>query len=80
MNLASSEEGEGSSAVNRLVSFARSNFMALATARQLQKKSLAYFFLPKPPNYDIIESLSVTKVAHPITQSPFSNRSQKNQI
>jgi hypothetical protein len=45
MNLASSQGGEGSSAVNRLVSFARSNFMAIVTARQLQKKSLAYFFL-----------------------------------
>jgi hypothetical protein len=47
MKLASSQGGEGSSAVNRLVSFARSNFMAIVTARQLQKKSLAYFFLAK---------------------------------
>jgi hypothetical protein len=80
MNLASSQGGEGSSAVGRLVSFARSNFMALATARQLKKNLYPTFFLPKPPNYDIIKGLSVTKVARPITQSPLSSRSQKNQI
>jgi hypothetical protein len=80
MNLASSEEGEGSSAVNRLVSFARSNFMAIALHGNFKKNLYPTFSLPKPPNYDIIESLSVTKVARPITESPFSNRSQKNQI
>jgi len=79
MNLASSEGGEGSSAVNRLVSFARSNFMAPLHGN-LKKNLYPTFSLPKPPNYDIIESLSVTKVARPISQSPLSSRSQKNQI
>jgi hypothetical protein len=47
MNFASSQGGESPSAVGRLVSFARSNFMAIGTARQLKKKSLAYFFFAK---------------------------------
>jgi hypothetical protein len=37
MNLASSQGGEGSSAVGRLVSLARSNFMAIALHGNVKK-------------------------------------------
>ncbi|UNU19982.1 hypothetical protein D0A34_14825 [Microcoleus vaginatus PCC 9802] len=36
--------------------------------------------LPKPPNYDTIEGLSVTQADRAISKSPLSSRSQKNQI
>ncbi|MEG4216872.1 hypothetical protein QUA27_15885 [Microcoleus sp. Pol14C6] len=38
------------------------------------------FSLPNRHQYDMIESLSVTKDDRPISKSPLSSRSQKNQI
>ncbi|MEG4515937.1 MULTISPECIES: hypothetical protein [unclassified Microcoleus] len=43
------------------------------------KKNLSpTFSLPNPPNYDMIESLSVNKADRPISKSPLSSRSQKS--